>query len=145
MANEFQSLSQRLRWLRQNQKPYMTQEQLAYASGVSVQFIRLYETGGQIHMGTETIQKLAAALGCRFSIRLKRLSNRETMEFPAPSSPLPPVPKRQGKISVQARTQAELRECSPWTAFHQRKQERLRKSSAETEGSLSVKANKKVG
>src|SRR5258705_14019101 len=113
MANEFQSLSQRLRWLRQNQKPYMTQEQLAYASGVSVQLIRLYETGGQIHMGTETIQKLAAALGCRFSIRLKRLSNRETMEFPAPSSPLPPVPKPHVKLMIRGPTRSKLCHYTP--------------------------------
>ena len=137
-ANEHQSLSQRLRWLRQHQNPYMTQEQLADLSGVSLSFIRSYETGGQRHMSTETIQKLAAALRCRFTIRLKRLSDREIAECQVEGPPLPFAPKRSRKISAEARARALSRECSPWTAYHQRKRQRSHKLTSGIEGSPSA-------
>lgn len=131
-TNEHQALHQRLRWLRQNQKPYMTQEQLATASGVSISFIKSYEVGGVVHMSTETLRKLAHGLGCKLTIRMTRLSNREIIDCLPEGPPLPPVPKRKSKISAEARTRALSRERSPWSVARQQRLERSRKSSGET-------------
>jgi len=126
-TNEHQALHQRLRWLRQNMQPYMTQEQLATASGVSLSFIKSYEVGGVAHMSTDTIRKLAHGLGCKMTIRLMRVSDREIIDCLTEGPPLPAVPKRPDKISVEARTRALSRERSPWSEARQQRLARRRK------------------
>lgn len=129
-SNQFQTLPERLKWLRQNMTPYMTQEQLAVASGVSLSRIQAYENGKDKDMRPSTMKKLASALGCSITIRLMRLSDREIMECQPGGLVVPPVLRQAGKISVEARTRALSRERSPWSVSRQQKRSSSRKSNA---------------
>ena len=133
VSNEYQVLHQRLRWLRQTQTPYMTQEQLAHASGISQSFIAAYETGKIVHMSTMTIKKLAAALGCTVSVKIMRVSDREIMESQVAGPPLPFAPKRTGKMTAKARSLAVSLGYSPWTEARLRKLEPSHKSNGAIE------------
>lgn len=125
-TNKDQPLNKRLRYLRQHMKPYMTQEQLATASGVSHSFIRGYEIGVKdcTNMGIQTLSKLANGLECDLIIRLRRRDRSETVECQPVGPALPPAPKRTGKISAAARWRAGLREPLPRTALRQRKRQK---------------------
>lgn len=131
-TNKDQSLNKRLRYLRQHMDPYMTQEQLSVASGISMSFIRGYELGHKscTNMGIATLNKLANGLDCKLIIRLAKQDGREIVECLPEGPPLPPAPKRSGKISVAARTRALSREPAPWTALARRKRQKPRKSTA---------------
>src|ERR1700686_213088 len=102
--NQFITLGQRIRYLRNIQKPFMTQMQLAHLAGLNLQTVTAIENDRHRNMKLSTLRKIGNALGCRvyFILALKP-SHAEGACLPV-GPELPPPPKRSGKISVQART-----------------------------------------
>ena len=116
-SSGYQYIHERIKWLRQNQVPYMTVEQLATASGLDKSTI--FGIEGQrpdlINMRINTLRSIANALGCDVVIQLKpRKRGQPSVPCLPVGPPLPAPPKRPRKMTMQARTQALLRERSPW-------------------------------
>lgn len=109
-ANEFQTLPERIRYLRSRMKPVMTQQQLADRSGVDASRIGQIERGvmGANNMRLSTLRKIAHALNCQVFINIKSLPSFSEGECQPSGPELPPLPERTGKASVEARWRAEL-------------------------------------
>lgn len=105
-----QSLPERLRFLRGQMKPVMTQKQLADRSGVHITHICMIERGhlSANNMKMNTLRRIAHALNCQVYINIKSLPSFSEAECQPLGPELPPLPKRTGKASVVARWRAEL-------------------------------------
>lgn len=131
-ASGFQKLHERIKWLRQNQKPYMTQAQLAAATG-----IRQYQIG-QIEMGNPTftnmklnrLRTLAHGLGVDVYINFRSRNGGPSTAFLLERLPLPEPPPRPSKLTPGARWQAARKQPAPWTKAGQQKVKRRRKGSS---------------
>lgn len=115
-------LHERIRWLRQNMKPYMTQAQLAEMSGIYLARIAGYEQADPRFTKSMKIMhllKIAQALECELIIKLKKVPRTGKRYAPTQeecrvlSPVLPVIPKRYRKISQAALAQVLKRKRSP--------------------------------
>ncbi len=109
-CSERQTVAERIKYLRANQKPYLTQRQLAERSGLSFDTIWRIENEHTKGLNTKlkTIIRIAHALDCKVFINIKsRPSNSATECLPLDHK-LPVLPKRTGKSTELTRRLALL-------------------------------------
>jgi transcriptional regulator with XRE-family HTH domain len=127
-STERQTLGQRIKWLRAQQKPPMTQLQLADRAHVNIRNVLNFERDRSTSKQFETLYRIAVALNCYLFINLRMKAPRypENRTFPPqavfpPGLPeLPPPPEWKGKASVEARVLAAKVLRYPWRTDHQR-------------------------
>lgn len=138
-SSEYQTLGQRIAWLRAKQKPVMTQRQLSDISGVKINIIRAIEKDRHTRVTLLTLNYISHGLGCVIFVNLRPLLQKQSCyakEECLPVLPeLPAVPKRTAKASVEARVQAAKVLRSGWSAVHRRRVARRRAKISETSGS----------
>lgn len=116
-ANSYQHIHERIKWLRQRQKPYMTQEQLAIAAGIDLSHYVKIENGYSTvrNIRIDTLRKIANAMDCDVVIKITaRKRGAPSAEFLPSGPPLQPPPKRSRKMTGKARSLAGSVERSPW-------------------------------
>jgi transcriptional regulator with XRE-family HTH domain len=138
-SSEYQTLGQRITWLRAKQKPVMTQKQLSDISGVDISIIINIEKDRNTKVTLKTLNYISHALGCKIFINMRPLHQKQSCYAEGECAPvlpeLPAVPPRTQKASVQARVLAAEVLRSGWLAVGQRRRARQHKAISETPGS----------
>src|SRR6266705_2833103 len=131
--SEFQTLPERIKYLRAKQKPYMTQAQLAFRSRMPWRQIAAIE-GGDLsanNMKMNTLKRIAHALDCQLFVNLRPKPLKNEVGCLPLCPELPPLPKRIGKTSGPNLRLAELNGRSPYKTVRQRKSHEQRKATSE--------------
>ena len=135
--SEYQSLPERIKYLRAKQKPYMTQAQLAFRSRIPWRQIAAIE-GGDLsanNMKLNTLKRIAHALDCKLLVNLRPKPLKNEVGCLPLCPELPPLPKRTGKTSGPNLRLAELHGRSPYKTVRQRKYREQRKATSEKQDS----------
>ena len=127
-ANEYQRLGDRIRYLRSQTRPVMTQQQLADRAGLNIDTIGMIETSHPrgFNPSLVTLKKIAHALDCRVFVTIRpRVTKRKpvpgAMECLLEYPEAPVLPKRTHKASGRALFQAGLTARSYLKNYRRRK------------------------
>ena len=135
--SEYQSLPERIKYLRAKQKPYMTQAQLAFRSRMPWRQIAAIE-GGDLsanNMKLNTLKRIAHALDCKLLVNLRPKPLKNEVGCLPLCPELPPLPKRTGKTSGPNLRLAVLHGRSPYKNYRRRKRRESHKETFETPNS----------
>lgn len=115
-CSSYQTLPERIRWLRARSKPYMTQSQLAERAGLTQIQISDVENCDTttINMELNTLRRIAHALGCSIFINIKSRPSPISKECQPLGHTLPPLPKWSGKMTEKDRKLAARFGNYPW-------------------------------
>ena len=111
-SNEYQTLGAQIKYMRAQMRPFMTQQQLADRSGVSLCTIQAIEVDRTTACNPQimTLKKLAHAMDCRVFVtmrpRKEKKPSRASGGFPLEYPEAPDLPKRTHKATGQARKRA---------------------------------------
>lgn len=136
-SNIHQTLPQRIKWLRMNQKPYMTQTQLSELSRVSQDMISRLENcnTSALNMRISTLKKIAQALGCQIYVNLKVRPSQSEAECLPLDHDLPPLPKQKRRTTDRHRALVAKYGNSPWKEPPQPKRSSRSKATSGKRGS----------
>ncbi len=141
--NEYQTLPERIKYLRAKMRPFMTQRQLAQRAQMQERVIAAIETGNLSanNMKLNTLKRIAHALDCQLFVNLRPKPLKHEVGCLPLCPELPPLPKRFGKTSGPNLRLAELHGRSPYKTFRQRKYQKRHKETYETPNSLVLRQN----
>ena len=131
--SEYQTLPERIKYLRAKMKPYMTQRQLAQRAGMQERIIAAIE-GGNLsanNMKLNTLKRIAHALDCKLLVNLRPRPLRKGAACLPLCPELPPLPKRFGKTSGPNLRLAVLHGRSPYKNYRRRKHREPHKETSE--------------
>ena len=133
-ANEVQLVGERVKHLRMQQKPYMTQAQLAYMARLNKKFIYLLEKNhpSTFNIRIDTLRKVANALGHEVFFTIKKRPSHVEGEC-QPSGPALPAPlKRIDRISARGQAKALSLSQTYWKKYRRRPRSQRRKETSDT-------------
>ena len=134
-ASDYQTLAERIRWLRVRQKPFMSQRQLAVLARMSIDKISLIESGKKTNITLDVLRRIAHALDCKLFVTIKSKPYKTGEGIPLLSPELPPLPKRKGKTSEIGHLMAAKHGRSYWKNYPRRKRPELHTATSDTAGS----------
>jgi len=99
-------LREQLRWIRVNQKPYLTQRQLALLARADLNSISEFELGKKKDIGLLTLRRWVRAMGCELYVKIAMKSYRGRGAHRVEGPELPPPPELFRKKTGVGRWQA---------------------------------------